>query len=427
MELPLNIIVYNGFEPEVLIRIFLLLLLILMSGLSSGSETSLFLLSPKDIQRVRSRKSKSDKAILKLLSNEDYMLATILIVNNMVNICLILLADGIIDSLWTITSAAWNFVITTIVVTFILLLFGEIIPKVTASHIPLRFASIVARPLLGAEVLFKPVSWIMVRIGNSMSRRNKKDNISMGELSDALEMTSDQSREEKKMLSGIVEFSKTDVEDIMHPRLDMVAISVESGYDEVRKTIVDSGFSRIPVYRESIDNIEGILYVKDMLRHLDRDDDFMWQKYLRGAYYVPEHKKINDLLKEFQNNKVHMAIVVDEYGSTLGLVSLEDILEEIVGEITDESDKEEDFYTKTGENTYIFDGKTHICDLTDILEIGEDIFDDVRGQAETVAGLLLEIRRGFLGKGETVISHGIKFTVNSMEGRRIDKIKVEKE
>ena len=247
----------------------------------------------------------------------------------------------------------------------------------------------------------------------------------MDELSDALEMTSSQSKEEKKMLTGIISFVNTEVEEIMHPRLDITAIDIETGYDEVKRTIVDSGFSRIPVYRESIDNIEGVLYVKDLLASINEGDNFEWQKYLRKVYYVPEHKKINDLLEEFQANKVHMAIVVDEYGSTLGLVSLEDILEEIVGEISDESDVEEKFYTKTDEKSYVFEGKTRLCDFERVIGVAEDTFDDVKGEAESIAGLILEIKRDFPKRGDSVVIHNIRFTVVSIEGHRIDKIKTE--
>lgn len=422
-----SIFTYNGFEPTVIVSLVVLLVLIFISAFASGSETALFSLSPADIRTIKERSSKSDNAILKLLSSEDYMLATILILNNLVNIIIVILSNNIIDSFVTFTSTGWNFGIKTILVTFILLLFGEIIPKVTASHYPLSFAGIVSRPLLSLKSLFKPLSWILVRIGKGFNRRaaGKRSNISMDELSDALEMTRHQSKEEKRMLSGIVEFVNTNVEDIMHPRLDITAVNLEWDFDEVRKTIVESGYSRIPAYRESIDNIEGILYVKDMLLFINESNEFKWWEHLRDAYYIPEHKKINDLLEEFQNNKVHMAIVVDEYGSTMGLVSLEDILEEIVGEIIDESDKEEDYYKRTGSNTFLFDGKTHICDFLDVIEQNDETLDDVKGQAETIAGLLLEINRNFLKVGDSVTAHNIKFTVHAMEGRRIDKVKVE--
>lgn len=423
-----SILIYNGFGLDNLLSIIVLVLLICVSALASGSETSLFSLSPADIRTVKSRGTKSDNAILSLLSSDDYMLATILILNNLVNIIIVILSNNIIDALVTFTSDGWNFAFKTVIVTFILLLFGEIIPKVTASHFPLQFASIIAVPLLGLVPVFKPLSWILVKMGESFNRRAAKrpstNNISMDELSDALEITQDQSQEEKKMLSGIVDFVNTSVEDIMCPRLDITAVNVEWGFDEVRRTIVESGFSRIPAYRDSIDRIVGILYVKDMLQYIDKEDSFKWQEHLRSAYYIPEHKKINDLLAEFQSNKVHMAIVVDEYGSTLGLLSLEDIIEEIVGEITDESDKEESYYRKIGENTYIFDGKTHLYDFLDILELEGDMFDDVKGQAETIAGLMLEIRRDFLKKGDVITSHGITFTVEAVDKHRIEKVKV---
>ncbi len=409
-----------------IIDITVLVILICVSALASGSETSLFSLSPSDIKTIRERQSKSDKAILSLLSREDYMLATILIINNLVNIIIVVLSNNIIDSLVAFTAAGWEFAIKTVLVTFILLLFGEIIPKVTATHYPLTFASIVARPLLSASRAVKPFSWILVKLGDGFNRRaaRKHTNISMDELSDALEMTQNQSQEEKKMLSEIVDFVNTDVEDIMRPRLDITAIDLDSGFDAVRSVIVDSGFSRIPVYKETLDNIAGILYVKDMLQYIGEPDDFEWQSHLRKPYFVPGHKKINDLLEEFQSHKVHIAIVVDEYGSTTGLISLEDILEEIVGEITDESDKEQDFYRKTGEGVYIFDGKTHICDFLDVVGLDNDTFEDVQGQAETIAGLMLEINHDFLKQGDTISSHDVKFTVYGMDGRRIDKIRV---
>lgn len=422
-----SIFIYKGFEPTTIISLVILAALICVSAFASGSETALFSLSPSDIRTIKCRGAKSDNAILKLLSTEDYMLDTILILNNLVNIIIVILSNNIIDSVVGFTTAGWNFAFKTVLVTFLLLLFGEIIPKVTASHFPLRFAGVIAVPLLGVKTAFKPLSWILVKMGERFNKRAAKThhaNISMDELSDALEMTQNQSSEEKKMLSGIVDFVNTNVEDIMQPRLDITAVNVEWGFDAVRNTIVESGFSRIPAYRDSIDNIEGILYVKDMLPFIGESDDFQWQKQLREAYYIPEHKKINDLLEEFQSNKVHMAIVVDEYGSTLGLLSLEDIIEEIVGEITDESDKEETFYRRLGDGSYLFDGKTHIYDFLDVVQLDDTTFDDVKGQAETIAGLMLEIKRDFLKRGDSITSHGVRFTVESVDRRRIDKIRI---
>ena len=252
----------------------------------------------------------------------------------------------------------------------------------------------------------------------------KRENISIDELSNAIEMTSGQSAEEKRMLSEIVDFVHTEVVEIMKPRLDIVSLDIEADFDRVRETIVSSGFSRIPVYEESIDHIKGVLYVKDMLSYVSHERDFEWQNLIRKPYFVPEHKKINELLEEFRDSKIHMAIVVDEYGSTMGLLSLEDILEEIVGEISDESDRDQAFYTKLSPNTYLFDGKTHINDFLEVLELDDDYLDAMKGGAETIAGLMLEIRKDFLHRGETLTCRDLVLQVEEMDGRRIDKIKV---
>lgn len=226
------------------------------------------------------------------------------------------------------------------------------------------------------------------------------------------------------MLSGIVNMVNTEVEEIMRPRIDITALDMNSGYDEVKRVIIGSGYSRIPVYDEDLDDIKGALYVKDLLPYINRGDDFEWQKLLRKIYFVPKHKKIDDLLRDFQENKIHVAIVVDEYGATQGLVSLEDILEEVVGEITDESDSEETFYHRINANTYLFDGKTHIVDFERVLDMEDDAMSDVQGRAETLAGLMLELKRDLLRKGDTVETHGVRLTVDRMDGRRVDKIKV---
>lgn len=392
----------------------------------SGSETAFFSLTPAQLDKIGSRRSKSDVAILKLLSAQDYLLATVLIVNNLVNICIILLSNTIFDRLMVIHSSVWEFVIKTVVVTFLLLLFGEIMPKIFANYNPLRFATIVSRPLLNLKKVVRPLSFLLVKFGSTLNdHSSRKVNISFDELSDAIEITDTQNQEEKDMLSGIVQFVNTQVEDIMHARLDVVGLEIDEKFTHVMDVIRTSGFSRIPVYRDNLDNIEGVLYVKDMLPYVSEGEDFEWWKHLRKPYFVPEHKKINDLLEEFQMHKVHIAIVVDEYGSTLGLVSLEDILEEIVGEISDESDVEETLYQKLDNTHYMFEGKAHLGDFARVLDMNEELFDDLRGDAETVAGLMLELKRDFLRSGESVTAHGVKFTVAAIEGRRIDKVNVE--
>ena len=399
------------------------LFLLLVSALVSGSETAFFSLSGNDVRKIRRHDTPVCRRMLNLLGKADLLLATILVVNNLVNIGIVILSSEIIDSLFTF--ARFEFLFKTVIVTFLLLLFGEILPKVAAQTIPLRFAGFAARPLLVLRWIFYPLSYVLVRTGNRISERAAHhQEISIGELADAIDMTRTASKEEHGMLSGIVSFVNTEVQEIMKPRVDITAVAITDSYEQVKQTIIPSGFSRIPVYEGDLDNIKGTLYVKDLLSHIDRGDEFGWQQLIRRPYFVPEHKKINDLLADFQNQKIHMAIVVDEYGSTQGLVSLEDIVEEVVGEISDESDKDEVFYTRLDKDTYLFDGKTHIGDFERIVEIAEGTFADVKGRAETLAGLMLELKCDFLKKGDTVTAHDVRFTVEEIEGHRIDKIKV---
>ena len=399
-------------------------LLLLISALVSGAETSFFSLAPADVRALKERNTSSARAVLSLLGDVDMLLATILEINNLVNICIAILSAMVIDSLFTFNQ--FEFLVKTVLVTFLLLLFGEILPKVTAQTMPLKFALFVARPLVVLRWVFAPVSRVLVGMSSHISRRaSRKSEISLDELADAVDMTESSSHEEHVMLSGIVNFVNTEVEEIMKPRVDITALDTTSDYDTVKRTIIESGFSRIPVYEEDADNIKGTLYVKDLLPYINMSKDFEWQHLVRKPYFVPEHKKINDLLAEFQTNKVHMAIVVDEYGSTLGLVSLEDIIEEIVGEISDESDNDEVFYTRLDAKTYLFEGKTHIGDFERILELDEEALSDVRGEAETLAGLMLELKRDFPRKGDQFVTHQLRFTVQEMEAHRIDKIRVE--
>lgn len=398
--------------------------LLCVSALVSGAETAFFSLSRNDVQALHHSKGSSATAVLRLLTDVDHLLATILVVNNLVNICIVILASNIIDTLFTFVR--FEFLFKTVLVTFLLLLFGEILPKVLAQSMPMRFASFVARPLLVLRWFFYPLSYVLVRTSSRISEKAAhRCEISLDELADAVDMTQGSSPEEHVMLSGIVNFVNTEVQEIMKPRVDIAALDITDDYETVQKTIIGSGFSRIPVYEEDMDNIRGTLYVKDLLPFINQGKEFGWQQLIRKPYFVPEHKKINDLLADFQSNKIHMAIVVDEYGSTLGLVSLEDIIEEIVGEISDESDIDERFYTRLDAKSYLFDGKTHIGDFERILELDEEMFSDVRGDAETLAGLMLELKRDFPRKGDLFTSHGIRFTVEEIEGRRIEKIRVE--
>ena len=415
---------FHGFTPHIAVLGAVTLFLLCISAMVSGAETSFFSLSHNNVRRLQESRSGAAAAVLRLLANVDLLLATILVINNLVNICIVILTSGIIDSLFTFLR--FEFLFKTVLVTFLLLLFGEILPKVLAQTIPVRFALMVAQPLMVLRWIFYPLSYALVRTSSRISEKAAhKSEISLDELADAVDMTQSSSPEEHVMLSGIVNFVNTEVQEIMKPRVDMTALDITDDYDHVKRTIIESGFSRIPVYEEDMDNIRGTLYVKDLLPYINNAKEFAWQQLMRKPYFVPEHKKINDLLADFQSNKVHMAIVVDEYGSTLGLVSLEDIIEEIVGEISDESDNEEVSYTRLDAKSYLFEGKTHLGDFERILDLDEGTFSDVKGEAETLAGLMLELKRDFPRKGDIFTAHEIRFTVQEMEGHRIEKIRVD--
>ena len=405
-------IIYLGFGLHAAVLLAVTVVLLTISALVSGSEVAFFSLTPRDLQEMREHDDSRDR-----------LLATILVTNNLVNICIVILTSNIMNELFLFTR--FEFLFKTVLVTFLLLLFGEILPKVFSQSNPRGFARMVVYPVRVFEWICYPLSYVLVRTGGRISRlASRNAEISMEELADAVDLARGSSREEHQMLSGIVSFVNTEVEEIMRPRIDITALDIKSTYEQVKSVIIDSGYSRIPVYDEDLDNIKGALYVKDLLPHITCGDEFGWQQLLRKIYFVPKHKKIDDLLREFQENKIHVAIVVDEYGATQGLVSLEDILEEVVGEISDESDEDESFYERLNDNTYIFDGKTHIVDFERVIDAGEDIFADVQGRAETLAGLMLELRRDLLKKGDTVEAHGIRLTVRKMDGRRVDKIKV---
>lgn len=363
-------------------------------------------------------------AASKLLDNPDQLLATILVVNNLVNIGTVVLTTQILNSLFVFHR--FGFLVHTVVVTFILLLCGEVLPKVFAQGSTLRVALWFAQPLTLMRWIFYPLSYALVKTSNMASERllQKSNDLSIEDLADAVDMTTNASTEEQKILSGIVNFADREVEEIMRPRMDIVGVEQTMTFGEVKQTITSSGYSRLPVYSETIDNIKGTLFVKDLIAYANRVDDFGWQGLIREPYIVPMHKQVTDLLEDFRHDKVHMAIVVDEYGATQGLVTLEDILEEVVGEISDESDIDESFYERIDKYTYIFEGKTHIVDMLRVLQLEDELFEDVQGRAETIAGLLLEIKRNFLKKGEQLTSHGVRFIVTAVNGHRIDKIKV---
>ena len=400
-------------------------LLLCMSALASGSEVAIFSLTPRQKSEMEESGDSRDEAILSLLKNVDELLATILVANNLVNIGIVILTSNIIDALFMFNSAPLEFVVKSVLVTFLLLLFGEILPKVLSQSNPHSFARYVVYPIKVFRWICYPLSYVLVRTGGRLSRMaTRPEDISMEQLADAVDLAKGASREEHKMLSGIINFVNTEVEEIMRPRIDITALDIKASFEQVKKTIIESGYSRIPVYDEDLDNIKGALYVKDLLPYINNGNEWGWQQLLRKIYFIPKHKKIDDLLRDFQENKIHIAIVVDEYGATQGLVSLEDVLEEVVGEISDESDVDESFYERVNANTYIFDGKTHIGDCERVLELEEDCMQDVQGRAETLAGLMLELKRDLLKKGDMVETHNIRFTVHQMDAHRVDKIKV---
>ena len=418
-------ITYLGLTPEIVVMGVVMIVLLMISALVSGSEVAFFSLTPSELQQMREKSDTRDSQILSLLGDVDKLLATILVANNLVNICIVILSSNIMDSMFVFNR--FEFLFKTVLVTFLLLLFGEILPKVFSQGNPHGFARFAVYIIKFFGWVTYPLSYVLVRTGGRISRlATRNAEISMEELADAVDLAkgSAQSQQEHQMLEGIVNFVNTEVEEIMRPRIDITAVEISDNFEKVKQVIIESGYSRIPVYDEDLDNIKGALYVKDLLPHINSGNEYGWQQLIRQIYFVPKHKKIDDLLRDFQENKIHIAIVVDEYGGTEGLVSLEDILEEVVGEISDESDVDESFYERLNANTYIFDGKTHIVDFERVLDLEEDIFADVQGRAETLAGLMLELRRDLLKKGDMVEAHDIRFTVNKMDGRRVDKIKV---
>ena len=422
----MNIIEYLGCPPETVLLMVVTLLLLMMSGMMSASEVAFFSLMPSDLRQIKQRNSLASESVMKLLKNSDSLLATILVANNLVNIAIVICSSKIVSTMLQFANSTIEFLFTGVLVTFLLLLFGEILPKIVAQTSNVKVALLLAQPLAILRVLFYPFSYILINTSGRVGKMATPsgENISIEELADAVDMTTEPESEEQKILSGIVGIASREVEDIMRPRIDIKAVEQTMTFTEVKQVITETGYSRLPVYNEDIDDIKGVLFVKDLLAHISKGDEFGWQQLIREPYFVPMHKKVNAVLEDFQKQKFHMAIVVDEYGATQGLISLEDILEEVVGEISDESDVDESFYRRLNENTYLFEGKTHIVDVVRVLDLEDDIFEDVQGRAETVAGLMLEINRNFLKKGDEVSAHGIRFIVDSMEGHRIDKIKI---
>ena len=414
--------------PYIIINVITFVVLILSSSLISGSEVAFFSLT-KDQLNDLDQKAKNDNAIMLLLSKRRQLLATILILNNLVNIAIVTLSTFFTWSLvGSNTTEGKIVVILSAVVTFIILFFGEVVPKNLANQHNLQFAKFTARTLFVAEKLFRPFSFILISVTNIIEKNvaKKGRDITIHELNQALEITTgeDTSEEEKGILKGIVNFSTLSVKQVMRSRMDLTALDIELDFHELMDKINKSGFSRIPIFNETIDKIEGILYIKDLIAHIEKDDDFAWQELLRPGYFVPENKKVDSLLKDFQEQRVHMAIVVDEYGGTSGLITMEDIIEEIVGEINDEYDDEEIAFNKLDQSTYIFEGKTSLNDFCKVIGIEPSVFDEVKGESESLGGLLLEISNKLPRAGEKIEFNQFLFTIVAVDLRRIKRVRV---
>lgn len=417
----------NPVDFKIVTGFAVLVLLLTGSALMSASEVAYFSLSPGDIGKLKSNKSKKSQAALKLYNMPEKLLSTILVANNSINIAIVILSAFISSRLFDFSATpVLGFIIEVVAITSLILFFGEIMPKVYATKNHVSVAIFMAFPLLLIEKLLKPVTSILIFSSSFVKKRTnpKQANLSLDDLSDALELTSDEFQEEEKILKGIVKFGNINVSAIMCSRVDVTALDIHSGFSTIIPGIIGSGFSRIPVYSGSFDNVVGILYAKDVLPYASNPDSFKWQALLRPPYFIPETKKINDLLKEFQIKKIHMAVVIDEYGGTSGIVTLEDILEEIVGEITDESDDDHLLYRQIDEKTYIFEGKILLNDFFKILGIEGDQFEDLRGESETLAGLILELT-GEIPQKDHIIKHAdYMFQIESADKRRIKEIRV---
>jgi len=402
--------------------------LLFCSALVSGAEVALFSLSQKDIDDTLQNHPSKGKIISELLEKPKKLLATLLVANNFINIGVVILFSYVGHEVFSgIASPILKFIIEVILVTFLILLFGEVLPKVYASRNNIKFAKLIAYPVAVLDKLLSPISLPMrkatIYLHNKLGKQ--KTSFSVDQLSQALELTDTEetSTEEQKILEGIVTFGNTDTKQVMSPRMDIFALEIEEPFATIYPKIIEMGFSRIPVYRDNIDQIEGVLFVKDLLPYLNKED-FDWKTLLREPFFVPENKKIDNLLKDFQTMKSHLAIVVDEYGGTSGLVSLEDIIEEIVGDISDEFDGDNSNYSKIDDKNYLFEGKTNLKDFYRVIEVDEELFEEKKGEAETLAGFILEILGNFPKKGQNIVFENCTFTIEMVDKKRVKQIKV---
>lgn len=421
--------IFNPISFDVAMAFIAMAILLICSALISGSEIAFFSFSTKEIEEFKNSNDRAEQKLYKLISAPKELLATILISNNFVNISIVILSTLVMNK-WINTeeiSETYLLFIQLVVVTFLILLIGEILPKVYASNNGKSIAKFMAVPLIALnKILYVPNKILLSSTSFIDKRITKKGmDLSVNDLEHVLELThdNDTTADEKKMLEGIVKFGSTDVKQIMVPRMDMFALNINSSFKEVMDLIIENGFSRVPVYEETSDNVKGILYIKDLLPHFD-EDNFNWQELLRPPFYVPENKKIDDLLSDFQNDKIHIAVVVDEYGGTSGLVTLEDVIEEIIGDISDEFDDDNIVYSKIDDNNYVFEAKTALVDLYKILKIEGEDFEQAKGESDTIGGFLIEQAGKILLKNEKVNFGNYIFTIESSDKRRIKQVKI---
>ncbi|CAN5424989.1 gliding motility-associated protein GldE [soil metagenome] len=425
-------IVVNPLTLSIVIAIVAMFVLLLIVALVSAAESSFFSLTPTDMDELKTSDSKTDQKILALIEAPKRLLATVLISINFINIAIVIInasfvfgAEGWFDFPGSPTS---GFIIQVIAVTFLILLIGEVTPKIYATQNPLKASRSLIFFVLILQRLFYPVSSFLIFVTSLLDKviKPQAHNISVDELSQALELTTDQDmpEEDHKILQGIVKFGNTDVKQIMQSRTHVTAFEDKMGYTKLLAEITAFGFSRVPIYKETLDNIVGVLYTKDLLQYIDEKDSFIWQSIVRPPFFVPENKKIDDLLREFQSKKIHLAVVVDEYGGTSGIVTLEDVIEEIVGEINDEFDDDDLVYSKLDRNNFVFEGKAPLNDVARILEIDGSDFEDAKGEADTLAGLIIEIEERIPTKNEKIAFKNIIFTIESADNRKIKRVKI---
>jgi putative hemolysin len=420
-------IVADTSDLTLIIGLIVLVILLIGSALVSAAEVAYLSLKPEDAEKLKTHRGKRPAIALRLLEIPERLVSTILVANNTINISIIILAAFLSFRIFDFSASVLKLIILAVAIVFILLLLGEILPKVYATRTQIPMVLLMAHPLNFLEKIFRPVTSLIVLTNSFVKKRTiaRRANLSMDDLSNALDLASEDINEDERILKGIVNFGNINVSEIMCPRIDVTALNIKLGFNKVKAIIIESGFSRIPVYAGSFDSVKGVLYAKDILPYTGSPDNFKWQSLMRPPHFVPETKKINELLKEFQVKRNHMAIVIDEYGGTSGIVTLEDVLEEIVGEITDESDEDHTLYRKIDEKTFIFEGKVLLNDFFKIIEVEGDPFEAVRGESETLAGLILELTGEIPQKGKIINYRDFKFRIESADKRRIKEIRVE--